>query len=168
MSRCSAREAKGFTLVEVMVSLLIFMVASMVLLPLLMNGLQVNHDNSLRAQARRLAGEVMAELQVIDYARLAMAADESLLIAGMEIQQQVEQNFPQFDQSTITVTALWEKQGRSHRYLGSGSGRADRQPDHEQWRARHATDLPGFRSCRAKLCGLCLAGPRWRCFCGDR
>jgi hypothetical protein len=82
-----------------------------------MNGLQVNHDNSLRAQARRLAGEVMAELQVIDYARLAMTADESLLIAGMEIQQQVEQNFPQFDQSTITVTALWGKQGRRHRYL---------------------------------------------------
>ena len=107
---------KGFTLVEVMVSLVIFMVASMGLLPLLMINLQVNHDNSLNAQARRFASEVMAELQVVDYARLATVGETPLLFADIEIQPQVEQNIPRFNQSRITVTAHWQKQGRTHRY----------------------------------------------------
>ena len=111
-----AKGVGGFTLVEVMVSLLIFMVASMGLVPLLITSLQVNHGNSLHAQAQRLVGEVMAELQVVDYASLPVVANEPLLIAEVEIQQEVEQNRPQPDQSRITVTAHWQQQGRSHRY----------------------------------------------------
>ena len=107
---------KGFTLVEVMVSLMIFLITSMGLLPLLISNLQVNYGNSLHTQAQRLAGEVMAELQVLDYAGLAMVADEPLLIAGVEIQQQIEANLPQLDQSRITVTANWQQRGQSHRY----------------------------------------------------
>ena len=111
-----AKGGGGFTLVEVMVSLLIFMVASMGLLPLLITNLQVNHGNGLRTQAQRLVGEVMAELQVIDYASLAAVANEPLLVANVEIQQEVEQNRPQLNQSRITLTAHWQQQGRSHRY----------------------------------------------------
>ena len=113
---CQGGRDKGFTLVEVMVSLLIFMVASMGLLPLLITNLQVNHGNGLRTQAQRLVGEVMAELQVIDYASLAAVANEPLLVANVEIQQEVEQNRPQLNQSRITLTANWQQQGRSHRY----------------------------------------------------
>ena len=116
MSTDHGRGDKGFTLVEVMVSLVIFMVASMGLLPLLMNSLQVNHDNGLHAQARRLAGEVMAELQVVDYASLLMVPDEPLLVGAVELQRQVEQNIPQSDLSRITVTACWQKRGQTHRY----------------------------------------------------
>ncbi len=111
-----AKEVDGFTLVEVMVSMVIFLVASMGLLPLLLTNMQVNHDNSRHAQARRLAGEVMAELQVIDYAGLAFAAETPLLVAGIEVQPQVEPNLPHSGQSRLTVTALWERQGRRHRY----------------------------------------------------
>ena len=107
---------KGFTLVEVMVSLMIFLITSMGLLPLLMTNLQVNHGNSLQTQAQRLAAELMAELQVVDYAALAVLAEEPFLIAGVELQQQVEQNLPQPDQSRITVTARWQQRDRSHRY----------------------------------------------------
>ena len=113
---CQGGRVKGFTLVEVMVSLLIFMVASMGLLPLLITNLQVNHSNSQHAQAQRLVGEVMAELQVVDYASLTAVADEPLLVANVEIRQEIEQNRPQLDQSKITVTAHWQQQGRSHRY----------------------------------------------------
>ena len=116
MSIFCGRGVKGFTLIEVMVSLVIFLIASMGLLPLLITTLQVNHGNSLHAQARRLAGEVMAELQVIDYASLAAVADEPLSVAEIQIQQQVEQNMPQVDQSIITVTARWQQQGRIHGY----------------------------------------------------
>lgn len=106
---------RGFTLVEVMVSLVIFMIASMGLLPLLMTNMQANHDNSRHAQARRLAGEVMAELQVVDYAGLASAA-VAVSVADIEVQPLVEQNVPRDGQSRLTVTALWERSGRIHRY----------------------------------------------------
>ena len=116
MSKCHGRGGQGFTLVEVMVSLLIFLVASMGLLPLLLTNLQVNHGNSQHAQARRLAGEVMAKLQVIDYASLATVSAEPLLAGDIEIAQRIEQNQPQFDQSRISVTAHWQQQGHRHSY----------------------------------------------------
>jgi prepilin-type N-terminal cleavage/methylation domain-containing protein len=116
MSTCGSKSGQGFTLVEVMVSLVIFLVASMGLLPLLMINLQVNHDNSLHARARRLVGKTMTELQVVDYDGLTMAPDEPSPEAEIEIQQQVERDTPALDQSRITVTALWQQQGRSHRY----------------------------------------------------
>jgi prepilin-type N-terminal cleavage/methylation domain-containing protein len=68
MSMFRTAVSQGFTLVEIMVSLVIFLIASMGLLPLLLTNLQVNQDNSLHARARRLADTAMAELQVIDYA----------------------------------------------------------------------------------------------------
>jgi prepilin-type N-terminal cleavage/methylation domain-containing protein len=116
MLRSRRGRDKGFTLVEVMVSLVIFLVASMALLPLLVTTLQVNNDNGLHARARQFAGEVLAELQVVDYASLAMVGDTPLLFADIEVQPQVEQNTPRFDQSRITVTAHWQRRGRIHRY----------------------------------------------------
>ena len=111
-----AKGIAGFTLVEVMVALVIFMIASMGLLPLLITNLQVNHGNSLHTQARHVAGEVMAQLQVIDYAGLTMVPDELLSVAGVEIQKQIEQNVPQLDQSRITVRTNWQQHGRSYHY----------------------------------------------------
>ena len=107
---------EGFTLVEVMVSLVIFMITSMALLPLLVGSLRVNHDNSRNAQARRLASEVMAELQVVDYAGLAQATETPLLVSDIEIQPQVEPAVPQSGQSRITVSAIWQQRGQKHRY----------------------------------------------------
>lgn len=113
---CQGSGKEGFTLVEVMVSLVIFLIASMGLLPLLLTSIQVNHDNSRNAQARRLAGEVMAELQVIDYAGLLLAAEEPLLVGAFEVQPQVERDVPQPGQSRITVSAVWQQRGENHRY----------------------------------------------------
>ncbi len=114
MSQANGKQA--FTLVEVMVSLVIFLITSMALLPLLLGSLQVNHDNSRHAQARRLASEIMAELQVIDYAGLVQAADTPLLVGDIEVQPQVESDVPQSGQSRITVSAIWQQRGRNHRY----------------------------------------------------
>lgn len=116
MSICLRGGKRGFTLVEVMVSLMIFLVTSMGLLPLLMTNMQVNYGNSQRAQAQRLTGEQMAQLQVADYTALATIADGPFMVSGVELQQQVEQDTPQPGQSRLTVTARWYQQGRSHRY----------------------------------------------------
>ena len=116
MSIVCTREEKGFTLTEVMVSLAIFLVASMGLLPLLHTNLQVNRANRLHTQARRLAGEVMAELQVVDYASLAGGSGEPLLAGEIEVMQRVESNLPMADQSRITVTARWQLRDRIYSY----------------------------------------------------
>ena len=113
---CQRSGKDGFTLVEVMVSLVIFMITSMGLLPLLLTSIQVNHDNSRNAQARRLAGEVMVELQVIDYAGLPLAAEASLLVGEIEVQPLIERDMPHSGQNRITVSALWQQRGQNHRY----------------------------------------------------
>ncbi len=107
---------KGFTLVEVMVSLVIFLVASMGLVPLLISNLQANNGLDLHGQARRLAGQVMAELQVIEYASLSLIDSDPLQLEAIELQREVEDNTPRPGQSRLTVTAHWESHGRSHRY----------------------------------------------------
>ena len=114
MTQGSGKE--GFTLVEVMVSLVIFMITSLGLLPLLLTSIQVNHDNSRNTQARRLAGEVMAELQLIDYAEMLLAAEVPLLVGDIEVQPLVEQDVPHTGQSRVTVSAVWQRRGQNHRY----------------------------------------------------
>lgn len=106
----------GFTLTEVMVSLMIFMVASMGLLPLLHGNLQANRNNRLQANARRFAAGVMAELQVVDYTRLTQVGTEPWQVGDIEIRQQIEPNLPRSGQTRITVTAVWASQRRSHSY----------------------------------------------------
>jgi prepilin-type N-terminal cleavage/methylation domain-containing protein len=113
---CQGSGKEGFTLVEVLVSLVIFMITSMGLLPLLLTSIQVNHDNGRNAQARRLAGEVMTELQVIDYAGLLLAAEVPLLVGDIKVQPLVERDVPLTGQSRITVSVVWQQRGQSHRY----------------------------------------------------
>ncbi len=112
----TVRRDTGFTLVEVMVSLVIFLVASMGLLPLLLTHMQANQGLSLHARARRLAGEVMAELQVIDYGRLGVLTEIPLQEGGVEVRQGIDSDGLPDGQSRITVTAHWLHQGRPHRY----------------------------------------------------
>ena len=57
----------GFSLVEVLVALAIFLIASMGLVSLLLTGLRAGQNNALHGQARRLGGEAMAVLQSADY-----------------------------------------------------------------------------------------------------
>ncbi len=112
----SSGRNSGFTLTEVMVSMLIFLVASMGLLPLLLTNLQVNRDNNLHGQARRLASEVMVEMQVIDYADLERIPDDPLRVAAIELRQETEVDVPQSGQTRLTVTTRWQQQGKTHRY----------------------------------------------------
>ena len=58
---------QGFTLIEVLVSRTIFLIASMGLVSLLLTGLRAGQNNALHGQARRLGGEAMAVLQSADY-----------------------------------------------------------------------------------------------------
>lgn len=106
----------GFTLIELMVATMIFLVASIGLLPLLVNNLQVNQGNSLYGQARRLAGEAMAGMQAVDHAALAATSGLPSLHGAIELQRSVESDQPQSGLCRLTVTARWEQAGKQHSY----------------------------------------------------
>lgn len=114
MSRSSAQT--GFSLVEVMVSLLIFLIASMGLMSLLLTGMLVDQRNALYGEARRLAAEAMTVLQVADYDTLP--AFDGLLSGPGEIrlQRTVESDQPESGQTRLTVTARWQRGAQEHNY----------------------------------------------------
>ena len=111
------RAERGFTLVEVMVSLVIFMVASMGLLPLLWANIHANQDIGLHAKARRLTGQVLTALQVIDYSHLATEGDRVFVFDDIEVRQHIAPDVPVSNQSRVTVSAHWQQRGRPCRYL---------------------------------------------------
>ena len=107
---------KGFSLVEVLVSLAIFLIASMGLVPLLLTGMRASQRNFMHGEARRLAGEAMATLQVADYGALP-AFDGLASGAGpIVLQRAVEGDTPEAGQTRLTVTATWLTTGQQHRY----------------------------------------------------
>jgi len=116
MSTHRSKQNQGFTLAEVMVALMIFLIVSTGLLPLLHGNLKSNQGRRLQAEARRLASEVMARLQVIDYAKLGLVDDEPMQRGSIEVRQHIEPNAPHTGQSRITVTALWQLQNETRSY----------------------------------------------------
>ena len=110
------RRQQGFSLVEVLMSLAIFLIASMGLLPLLLAGARAGQHNAVHGEARRLAGEAMAVLQVADYGALP-AYDGIPDTAGpIHLLRQVENDLPEPGQTRLTVTASWHSSGQQHSY----------------------------------------------------
>lgn len=106
----------GFSLVEVLMALAIFLIASMGLLPLLLNGMQAGRRNALHGEARRLASEAMTTLQVADYGALP-AFDGFLYGTGpVRVISTVEDDIPETGQTRLTVTASWQAAGQTQRF----------------------------------------------------
>lgn len=113
---CKLSGRKGFSLVEVMVALTIFLIASLGLMSLLLTGMQVGRHNALQGEARRLAGEAMTALQVATYETLP--AFDGLPSGEGEIRllRTVESDLPASGQTRLTVTASWQGGGQEHSY----------------------------------------------------
>lgn len=114
--RRSRHGQRGFSLVEVLVSLAIFLIASMGLLPLLLNGMQAGRRNALHGEARRFAGEAMAALQVADYGALPSFDGLPGGDGAIRVVNTVEGDIPETGQTRLTVTASWQTAGQTHRY----------------------------------------------------
>lgn len=110
------RRQLGFSLVEVMVSLAIFLIASMGLVPLLLTGMRTGQRNAWHGDARRLAGEAMAVLQVADYGALPAFDGLSSGDGAIQLRHAVEEDAPEPGQTRLTVTASWQAAGQLHRY----------------------------------------------------
>lgn len=107
----------GFSLVEVLVSLAIFLIVSMGLLPLLLGGMRAGGRNALHGEARRLAGERLAALQLVDYAALPACDGLTTEAGAVRLVQSVESDSPEPGQARLTVSAVWTSADRQlHRY----------------------------------------------------
>lgn len=114
--RWSQHRQQGFSLVEVMVSLAIFLIASMGLVPLLLTGMRTGQRNALHNEARHLAGEAMAALQVADYGALPAFDGLPFGDGAIRVVNTVEDDLPESGQTRLTVTASWQSAGQMHRY----------------------------------------------------
>lgn len=110
------RRQQGFSLVEVMVSLAIFLIASMGLVPLLLTGMRTGQRNAWHGEARRLAGEAMTVLQVADYGALSAFDGLPSGDGAIRLLHKVEEDAPEPGQTRLTVTASWQTAGQLHRY----------------------------------------------------
>lgn len=116
MVALAGRRQHGFTLTEVLVSLTIFLITSLGLLPLLLTGLHAGPRNALHGEARRLAGEVMTALQIADFAALPAFDGLSSDYGPILVERSIESDAPAAGQTRLTVTAHWETAGQAHRY----------------------------------------------------
>jgi len=110
------RRQHGFTLTEVLVSLTIFLITSLGLLPLLVSGMHAGQGNALHGEARRLSGEAMAALQVADFAALPAFDGLPSAYGPIVVERSIASDTPAAGQALLTVTAHWENSGQAHRY----------------------------------------------------
>ena len=110
------RNQRGFTLTEVLVSLTIFLITSLALLPLLLGGMQAGPRNALHSEARRVCGEAMAALQIADYAALPAFDGLPDDYGAIRLERRIETGTPAVGQARLTVTARWEAAGQAHHY----------------------------------------------------
>ncbi|BCR04643.1 hypothetical protein DESUT3_17120 [Desulfuromonas versatilis] len=107
---------KGFTLVELMVALLVFMVAVLGLAPLLVTNMHTGAKTDLRNQARVRAAEWMDQLQAMSYAALPGQAgtDNDPPFALTTVVEVDPVGFA--DQTRLTVTVGWNYRGEPYSY----------------------------------------------------
>ncbi len=108
---------QGFSLVELMVALAIFMIAVLGMAPLLVTHIRVNSQNQLRTVAQDIAVEEMDRLQVMDYPDLAaVSSDPTTEKVVYSLVRTIETNQPSTDQTRIRVAVSWSHQGDSKNY----------------------------------------------------
>ncbi len=113
-------EGNGFSLVELLVSLLLFMLVSLGVLPLLIANLHGNAEVRLRGEAQRLAGEIMDRLQAGPFHALA-AGEETVLRDGVVYTCRIDTAANGGnDRRSIDLTVNWTYRGRACSYTLSG------------------------------------------------
>jgi hypothetical protein len=84
--------------------------------PLLLTGMRTAQRNVLSGEARQVAGEVMALLQVADYDALPAFDGVPYDSGSVQLMNAVESDLPATGQTRLTVTASWQAGGQLHRY----------------------------------------------------
>ncbi len=111
---------RGFSIVELMVALLLFMVAVLGLAPLLTSNMHADARNQLRAEARDVAMEKMDWLQALEFedSELDVGKSTKNPRGNFRVETTVSANTGTTSdkQKKITVLVEWPYKGRTYNY----------------------------------------------------
>lgn len=102
----------GFTLVEVMVALVIFLIGVLGVAGMLVTTIHSNRGGTNRTRADQLLHEKVEEFQSTSYGAITSGADQDT-VAGVVFTRQwtVTQNDPIANVATIDLSASWSERG---------------------------------------------------------
>ena len=117
--RQQQRVSTGFTLVEVLVAMMIFAVASLAVSSLLVKSTKLIAENNLSTQAIALAQEQVEKLRDVPVATMADLASTAVSNKGtvtFNINRDIIQNTPLAGVNTLVITVTWTQQGVTKSY----------------------------------------------------
>ena len=111
--------AKGFTLVEVLVAMVIFAIVSLAITQMMVASTKLASENGIASEAIALAQETLEDLRAVPFADMASGsavATSSKGVVPLNVAWTVTSNSPETGMNTIVVTVTWDQQGVTKSY----------------------------------------------------
>lgn len=113
------QQAKGFTLVEVLVAMVIFAIVSLAITKLMVASTKLVSENAMGSEAVALAQETMEDLRAVAFANMTSGSTTAMSSKGVvpfNVVWTVTGNPPLATMNTIVVTVSWNQQGVTKSY----------------------------------------------------
>lgn len=118
------QQAKGFTLVEVLVAMVIFAIVSLAITKLMVASTKLASENAIGSEAVALAQETMEDLRSVQFANMTSGSTTAMSSKGIvpfNVSWTVTGNPPtgnppQSTMNTVAVTVSWNQQGVAKSY----------------------------------------------------
>ncbi len=113
------KKSAGFTLIEVLVAMTIFAIASLAVSSLIIKSTQLVSENNLSTQAIAIAQEQVEKLRDVSVATMADLASTAVSNKGtvtFNINRDVIQNAPIGGVNTLVITVSWTQRGVTKSY----------------------------------------------------
>jgi prepilin-type N-terminal cleavage/methylation domain-containing protein len=117
--RRQQQASAGFTLVEVLVAMVIFAIASLAVSSLIVKSTQLISENNLSTQAIAIAQDQVEKLRDMPVATMADLASTTTSNKGtitFNINRDIIQNIPITGVNTLVITVTWTQRGVTKSY----------------------------------------------------
>jgi prepilin-type N-terminal cleavage/methylation domain-containing protein len=113
------QQAKGFTLVEVLVAMVIFAIVSLAVTMMMVTSTKLASENGMASEAVALAQETLEDLRAVPFANMTGGSTVVMSSKGvvpLNVSWTVAGNSPGPNMNTIVVTVNWNQQGVAKNY----------------------------------------------------
>jgi prepilin-type N-terminal cleavage/methylation domain-containing protein len=110
--------SSGFSLVEVLVAMVVFMISAAAVSSLMFHSTSVVSQNNYMSQAITCAQTALEDLRTQSYDDITDASGQSCSVGGMsfDVAWVVTDDAPDDGMKTIVVTVSWSEKGQSKNY----------------------------------------------------